>query len=136
MTVEENSLSKSLHKIELWLIKVIPFVMAFLYFLNTVLSYFNIDIVLLSYIGGISLLPLLFIYLCSFVYKFCLFNRLPIYYITINWVLNITDYYIQIPINNRSLISIYLMITFIFIALLIYEHCKRRSIKIVKRNSR
>ena len=46
--------------------------MAFIYFLNTVLSYLNIDIVLLSYIGGISLLPLLFIYLCSFVYKFCL----------------------------------------------------------------
>jgi len=135
MAVEE-SLSKTIYKIELFLLKVIPFILATVYFVNTTLSYFKIDITFLSYLGGISILPLLFLYLSSYAFKFCLYHRLPLHYITINLVLNIVDEYIGIPLSNRNLYAVYVIITFIFIALLIYEHCKRRSIKIIKRNSR
>ena len=131
----ENSINRVLYKIELYLIKIIPFVLAGICFLNTVLSYYNIDIPLFSYIGGISLLPLLFLYVSSFVFKFCLFHRLPIYYTAINWLLNTLDYYIEIPLSNRNLYILYLTITFIFIILLVYGHCKKHSIKIIKRNS-
>lgn len=132
--VENSKLDKYLYKIELYLIKVIPFILACVAFLNTVLSYFNIDIPLLSYIGGMSLIPLLFLYISSFVFKFCLFHRLSLYYITLNWTLNIVDFYIIIPINDRYMMSMYLIITFIFIVLAIYGHCKEKFCKDFKRN--
>ena len=132
----EESLNKTIYKIELFLLKIIPFVLATVYLVNTTLSYFKIDIPFLSYLGGISILPLLFLYLSSYAFKFCLYHRLPLHYITINLVLNITDEYIGIPLSNRNLYVIYVIIIFIFIVLLVYEHCKRRSIKIIKRDSR
>lgn len=119
---KEESLNKALYKIELWIIKIIPFILALVCFVNTTLSYFNIDISLLSYIGGISLLPLLFLYLSSYVFRFCMFHRLPLHYLSINLVLNVIDDYIGIPISNRGMYSLYLMITFLFIILLVYEH--------------
>lgn len=134
MAVEGN-LSKVYYKIELFLLKIIPFILATVCFINTTLSYFNIDITFLSYLGGVSILPLIFLYLSSYVFKFCFYHRLPLYYITINLILNLIDEYIGIPLNNRQLYSIYVIITFIFITFLIYEHCKKNSIKIIKRNS-
>ena len=48
MAVEVN-LNKTLYKIQLYLLKVIPMVMAFIYLLNTVLSYYDIDLEIFSY---------------------------------------------------------------------------------------
>ena len=127
--------SKHLYKIELWLIKIIPFVLAIVCFVNTTLSYLRIDIPFLSYLGSTALLPLIFLYVSSYVFNFCLFHRLPLHYIAINWILNVFDEYIGIPLSNRDLYSVYLIIAFIFIILLVYEHCKRNSIKVFKRNS-
>ena len=124
---KEESLSKALYKIELYIIKIVPFVLAIVCFVNTTLSYFGIDISFLSYLGGISIFPLLFLYLSSYVFRFCLFHRLPLHYLSINLVLNIIDDYIGIPISNRGLYSIYLIITFIFILLVVYEHTRKRN---------
>ena len=56
MVVEVNSRSKTLYKVQLYLLKVIPMVMAFICLLNSTLSYFDIDIPLLSYIASNSIL--------------------------------------------------------------------------------
>ena len=126
MVVEENSLNKVLYKIELYLIKIIPFILAIICFLNTILSYHNVDVPLLSYIGGISLIPLLFIYISSFVFKFCIYHRLPLYYVTTNWVLNIIDCYKTIPLTDRELIILYLIITCVFIFITTYFYINDR----------
>lgn len=47
-------MNKLLYKIELYLVKVIPMIYALLSLLNTTLSYFNIDAIILSYIGSVS----------------------------------------------------------------------------------
>ena len=135
MVVEEKLKSKFLYKIELYLIKIIPFVLATICFINTTLSYFYIDVTFLSYLGGISILPLIFLYISSYVFKFCLYHRLPLHYITVNLVINLIDEYIGIPLSDRHLYAIYVIITFIFLILLIYEHCRKRNIKIFKRIS-
>ena len=129
MDVEVKLKNRYLYKIEVCIIKYIPFILALICLLNTILSYYNIDLQILSYIGGISLLPLLFLYISSYVFKFCLFHRLPIYYITINWLLNIIDYYIEIPINDRYLFSLYLILTAIFIIISVYIHQYDRKYK-------
>lgn len=119
MAVEE-SLNKSLYKTELYLIKIIPMLFAGLSLLNTILSYFNIDIPLISYIGSVSILTLIFMYLSSYVFKFCIYHRMFIHYTSLNWVLNIIDYYIGIPLSNRGLFIFYMSLTGIFLFLILY----------------
>lgn len=123
---KEEKLNKIFYRIELYLIKMIPIAIALIALLNTILSYFYIEVPLLSYIGGVSLFELMFLYLSSYVFKFCIYHRLPIHYITINWLLNIYDYYIGIPLSNKNLFLIYMIITGIIILLILYFKFKKK----------
>lgn len=131
MVAEESSqsLSRALYKIELYIIKVIPYLLAFFYLLNTTLSYFYIDIPLISYIAGISLLPLLFLYISSFVFRFCIYHRLPLYYIFINWIITVLDYYLDFTRYYETTILVNFITAGITILLIVYfkfkEHERR-----------
>lgn len=128
MDMEEKYVNKILYKIELLTIKIIPILLAFINVLNIILSYFGYDLVCLSYIGGISFLTLFFLYLSSFVFKFCIYHRMFLHYITINCILNTIDYYYNIPISDRNYLSLQLIIFFIIIliSLILYvRHNKR-----------
>lgn len=115
-----------LHKTLIYLLKIIPMLLASIAMLNTVLSYWNIDIPLLSYIGGVSLFPLLFLYLASYAFKFCLYHRMFLHYITITWVLNIIDYYYGIPVSNKTLFLVYMFISGMFLFIILYLHLKEK----------
>lgn len=93
--------------------------------LNTILSYFDIDCFILSYIGSVSILTLLFMYLSSIVFRFCAYHRMFIHYTLVNWILNIIDYYIGIPISNWSLFVLYIGITGLFLFFILYLKFKR-----------
>ena len=123
MVKVENLKRKSLHKIELGLLKIIPMLLAFMYLSNSILYYFNIDCTIFSYIGGVSLLPLLFLYLSSYVFQFCEYHRMFLHYIVIINCINIYDYHIGIPINDLNYISLQLIITgiMLFITLYLYK---------------
>lgn len=116
----EERLNKALYKVELYLIKVIPMVLSGIALANTVLSYFCIDVPLLSYLGGVSILTIAFLYLSSYVFRFCSYHRMFIHYVTINWILNIYDYYIGIPLNDKELLMLYLVVTGITLFLVIW----------------
>lgn len=101
MGVEVNSLkNKRLYKLELYLLKILPILLAAIYLINTVLSYYDIIIPALSYIGGLSFIPLLFIYVSSYVFRFCSYHRIFLYYIAINDVINMLDYHFNLPISD------------------------------------
>jgi len=122
MAVEER-LSKVLYKTELYLIKVIPMIIAFIYLLNTTLSYFYVDLPILSYI--IMFLLMAFLYLSSFIFKFCSWHRLFLHYIMVNLILNIIDLYIGIPLSDRGLFIMYMSITGISLFVLLYLKFKK-----------
>lgn len=103
--------------------------LAILAILNTTLSYFYIDLPILSYIGGVSVLSLVFFYLASYVFKFCEYHRMFLHYITLNWVLNIIDYYWGIPISDKGMFLIYMMITGIFLFIILYLYLKTKKKK-------
>lgn len=115
---------RRLYRVEVWVIKVIPMLLALTSLLNTVLSYFGIDAVILSYIGGVSILPLLFLYLSSYVFRFCTYHRLFLHYVLLNWILNIVDYYWGIPVSDKNLFLLYMIITGVFLFLILYYHQK------------
>jgi hypothetical protein len=117
-----------LHKSLLLFLKVIPMLLALTAITNTFLSYFGIDLVILSYIGGVSILPLAFLYLASYVFRFCEYHRMFLHYVTLNWILNIIDYYIGIPVSNKSLFLLYMVMTGVFIFLILYFHQKEKKL--------
>jgi len=96
-------MNKTLYKLELLMIKGLPLMIALCYLINNILSYFGIDFILLSAIGGLSLLPIIFILVSSFLFKFCVYHRIPIYYVILSDIINYYDLYIGIPISNRMI---------------------------------
>ena len=76
----ENTVGKGLYKLELICIKVIPYLIALCYVGNTISSYIYKELPIFSFIGSLSILPMLFLYLSSFVFRFCIYHRLPLYY--------------------------------------------------------
>lgn len=124
MAAEENLRSKALYKIELYLIKIIPMLIAGIYLTNTVLSYFYIDLPILFLIGGMSLLPLLFLYISSYVFRFCEYHRMFLHYIVANDMLNYADYYGKIPCSNRTYFLIHIIIAGLALYIILYMKFK------------
>lgn len=98
--------------------------LSLLYLMNTILSYFDLDLIIFSLIGGVSIIPLLFIFISSYVFKFCAYHRMFLYYIVFNDVINLIDWYLHIPISDKQLLIIQLIIAgiFLFIILYLYVH--------------
>lgn len=117
-------MTKKLYKLELLLIKSLPLGIALCYLLNSILSYFNINAEICSYLGGMSFFPLIFILVSSFVFKFCIYHRLPIYYIIVSDILNYYDLYVGIPLDNRNLFIMNMIIAGIFIVLIVFTKAK------------
>lgn len=138
MEAEEKSkrLNKQLHIIELKLIKILPPLLAFIYFCNTLLSIFKIDIVVLSYIGGFSLIPLIFMYVTSYAFKFCEYHRMFLHYIVVNNIISLYDYYYLIPLNVLWFTALHVSIFCIFLFVILYLYLKsRRNEKFNRPNS-
>ena len=93
-------MNKLLYKVTVIVLKILPVLLAFITLLNSILSYFNIDLIILSYIGGVSLITMLFIYVASYTFKFCEYHRMFLHYVVVTWIINTIDYYIGIPIND------------------------------------
>lgn len=135
----EASLSKPLYKIELYLLKVIPMIMAALHLVSTTLFYFGIDLEVLSYIGGVSFLTLGFLYLASYVFKFCEYHRMFLHYIVVANLISIYDTYIGIPVSDDILFMSNMTIAGIFLFLILYlkkheQFLKESCNKIIERN--
>lgn len=69
-------MNKLLYKVTVIVLKILLILLAFIILLNSILSYFNIDLVILSYIGGVSLITILFIYIASYTFKFYKYHRI------------------------------------------------------------
>lgn len=134
MAAEVSLRNKALYKIQLYLLKVIPMVMAFICLINTVTSYYDIDLPILAYIASNSILTIVFFYISSYVFRFCMFHRMFIHYNTLMWLLNIYDMYVGIPIDDRELLSVYLIITVVFMFIILYIYVKNHR-KATKRHS-
>lgn len=123
MDVEE-SLSKVLYKAVIVAIKVIPILIATLFLSRSILSCIDIDVTWLSYVCGMSLIPILFMYLVSYAFKFCSYHRMFLHYIVVNDALNYIDYYIGIPLQYNDLLKMHIIIAGIFMLIIIYQHQK------------
>ena len=128
MAVEE-SLNKLSYKVTIVAIKVIPILIATLMLLRSVLECLEFDVTWLSYICGMSLLPLLFLYLVSYTFRFCAYHRMFLHYIVVNDSINYFDYYVGIPLSYYSLLTLQFIVAGIFLLIILYLHqkCHQRN---------
>ena len=128
---EENlRISNTKHKLFLGFLKVIPMVLAIMFLLNTILSYFYIDWPTISYISSVGLIPWLFIYFAADVFHFCKYHKMFLWYILANNVLCWLDYKFTLPISNRSLFLIHMVVAglFLFLALYFHQKCHHKKL--------
>ena len=97
--------------------------------LNMIFDTFGINSWFISMIGGVSLLPLLFLYLTSYVFRFCKYHRMFLHYVLVATVISYIDYYIGLPFDNVSMFIIYMIIVGIFLFLVLYYYRKEKCCK-------
>lgn len=110
-------------------LRVIPMILALCEMLNTVLGFMNIEVPALAFIGGTSFIPLLFIYLASWVFKFCTYHRMFLYYVFVLHIINVTDFTVGIPVSNYAMLSITAVITALFMSLVLFFRKKELCCK-------
>ena len=127
MGAEVNLRSNALYKIELYLLKVMPMLLAAIYLINTALSYYDIIVPILSHIGGLSIIPLIFMYVSSYVFRFCSYHRMFLHYIVINDSINLIDYYYTLPISDWKLFILHIGIAGIMLFVILYLYIKNHE---------
>lgn len=119
----EEKLSLKLVKLFRVYLKLIPIILAILYFINTIISYFGIQIKLIAHIFVAFCIS--FIYLASYVLRFCEYHRMFLHYVVVLYLLKCYDYYVGIPLDDFNLFVMYSCITFITFIITLYLRLKR-----------
>ena len=128
MEGKQKQLNKNLYFIEIKLLKILPSLMALIYFINILLNLVEVNLNILSYISGISFIPLFFIYISSYVFQFCEYHRLPLHYILLTNLLSIIGYEFEITINIWSYIIIHSVLFGLTVFMVLYLYLKDKSI--------
>jgi len=126
MTAEERLLERRTYKLLLGMLKVIPILLAFLAIVNTALDFLGIESSVISMLGGMSVLSLIFLYLASYVFRFCIYHRMFLHYVLLNNTLSAFDYYVGIPVSTFDLLIIHVVLVGLFLFLVLYFYRKER----------
>lgn len=116
----EKSINKNTIKLFVLVTKVLPMLLALCHLLNTVLSFFNIELIFLNYFASISILCAAYLYFASYIIKLCSYYRMFLHYCVVINILNILDYYIGLPVSDIGMYLIFVMITIITMFIIIY----------------
>lgn len=120
MATVEKHLNKVVIRRFILLTKVLPITIATIHLANTIISFFNGNDIPLNYIGGVSLLPLIYLYIASYTFQLCEYYRMFLHYSVIINLINIYDYYFNIPVNDITYFLIIIGITIITMLVVIY----------------
>ena len=116
----EEKLNKTSVRVLVLTTKVLPILIAIIQFLNIVISFFHGNDIPLNYIGGISLFPLLYLYLASYTFKLCEYYRMFLHYSVVVNLINIYDFYFGIRITDMDYLLLMIMVTIITMLIVIY----------------
>lgn len=120
-----KQLNIKLYKLLILSSKVFPILIALCYLLNVVLSYFGMNDVPLNYLGGMSFIPLLYLYITSYTLKLCNYHRVYLHYIIIVDIINILDFYYLIPLNNLEYMMLFLILFILAMFITLYLKLKK-----------
>jgi hypothetical protein len=130
----ENSLkSKTLYKLTLGILKILPMIMVLGYFLMLIGFYFDSKYIVIPHLLGTVIPPLIFIYIVSYVFRFCAFHRIFIHYYAFINILNTSDHYLHPYVDANVVTFIHDGGTLVFlitaIIMYIYKYKKDKCLK-------
>ena len=123
---EVKNIDKRWYKVTLGLLKVIPMLLALCDILNTVTCLLGLDIYIFSYIGGVSFLTLTFLYLVSYVFRFCIYHRMFLHYVLVNNIISTLEFTVGLPVSFLELCCIFSVNAGIFLFLILYFYRKEK----------
>lgn len=124
--MEDKLKSKYLYKTFLVTLKVIPYLIAFCYITFTTGCYFGVELNVIGYIASCSILTWLVLYIGSFVFRFCPYHRVPLYFILLNDILNVVDTYIGLPVETGSLFLLHIALFGVMLLLYVFLRLKAK----------
>ena len=113
LTAEVKLRSKFWYKLFLIIIKYYPSICIISEIGYSLCEYLKIDGILFTFLGGCTLISLLFLYIASYVFRFCYLYRLSLHSTLLVNVLAMYDSFIGIPISDLNILRIYLIILLI-----------------------
>lgn len=112
------------HKLMIKVLKILPMLIALLYFINTILGYYGINMDIISLLSGVSILPLLFLYIASYALGFCNYHRMFLHYVAVSdfmlWIITFSE--ISISIYNTFFLL--MVIAGISLFIILYQWLK------------
>lgn len=124
---EARNIDKKWYKVTLGLLKIIPMLLATYDALNTLTCLLGYDLVILSFLGGVSFLTLAFLYLASYVFRFCIYHRMFLHYVLVNNIISTLEFTVGLPVNFLGLCCIFSVNFCVFLFLILYFHQKERK---------
>lgn len=124
---EARNIDKRWYKVTLGLLKVIPMLLATCDALNTLTCLLGYDFIVFSFIGGVSFLTLAFLYLVSYVFRFCIYHRMFLHYVLVNNIISTLEFTVGLPVSFLGLCCIFSVNFCVFLFLILYFHQKERK---------
>lgn len=114
--VEENYLKarrrSSMNRLRLLkaVTQILPLILSIIIIVHSII-YFLLEeeLRVFSLIGGSSILAILYLWIASWCFRFCFYQKIFLYYLSIIQVLNMIDEYYTLPINTYN----YYMVSYI-----------------------
>lgn len=114
--MEQTTLrNKNLYKFTVSLLKLLPMVMVVSYFLMLLLFFTADRYIVIPHVLGTVIAPLVFIYLISYVFRYCAFHRMFIHYYAFIQLLNVIGHYNWLPTDGETTTLIHDSVTIVFI---------------------
>lgn len=106
--------------------KIMPMVLAFFYWLNTILGYFGINQMFISLLSGMSILPLTYLYISSYALGFCSYHRMFLHYIACSELLIYIVVFFGVSISQYLLFVLLMAIAGVFLFVILYQWMKSK----------
>ena len=130
MNSDNNLKNKELYKTSLILLKILPMIMVAAYLLMLIGFYFDSKYIIIPHLLGTVGAPLAFIYITSYVFRFCAFHRLFIHYYAFVDILNVSDHYLHSYFNEKVVTYLHDggTLIFIIVAVIMYMYKYKRDL--------
>lgn len=117
-----RSLNKCLYKLELYVLRIIPILLAICSLLHTILFHMGFNTAFLVSLGKVSFLTLGFLYISSYAFHFCGFHRVFLHYILTVNIINYVETQFGLPFSNDTMLGIYIAIALMFLFIIIFKY--------------
>lgn len=118
--------SKNLYKLLLVVLKGLPMVMALGFVISNTIPRINPVLNMIVHICGLLIPQFAFMYLSSYIFRFCSYHRIFLHYILAIQAITVTDWYIGIPISNNEIRYLQYAVSVVFAIIAIYLYIKHR----------